>query len=666
MKQDFFQQFVQRLATMNRWKSGVRRVAKRRTPSRRLAIVSSERLEDRTLLTTMLAVDNADNLLTFDSATPGTVTSVAITGQGGTENIQGISVRPATGELYGLGIVDDGATRTGQIYTIDPATAVATAVGVPFSTTLADTDFWGFDFNPVADRIRITNRDQQNLRVNPNDGTLAGTDTNLSETGINGVSYTNPAAGTTTLFAADFDSDELATIGGPGGVPSPNGGVVTTVGSTGLSAGGSFELDIDNVGVARGSASGNLYTINLATGAATLVGGIAGAPTLLGLTSQFTTLDIVGTAGNDTLVVTASGPNSGTYSLNGGPAVAFANIPSFSFLAGSGDDTLTIINSSGAVFAPAGGTVYNGQGDSDRLIVDDSAVSGGNTYDIDGDSITRNGTDDIDFSGVESIGLSTGDGDDSVSVTNLSLDAATLTGAGLSLDDNGGDDDVTLDNVDVINAGAAGASITDFEEVTVESGSSFNSNDGSGLAITGATTSVTISETTASGNQVSGIDIDDAGTVEFTNVTVNGNGIDGTQITNIGDVTVIDSTANGNFRDGFHIENAEDVLVDPTEATGNGFTGTSDAGIFIDTAASFTDIDGNYSGNVSNGIELIDIAGDVTLTRTTLNDNDADDSGVGSGLSITANVATFAVGGSLIINGGSFNDRRVLATSSSS
>ncbi len=249
---------------------------------------------------TMYALTNTGHLLTFNAATPGTIASdVVVTGLGAGESLFGIDVRPATGELYGLSLTDDGATRTGRIYKINPVTGVAAQVGAaPFSTTLADVDFYGMDFNPIADRIRITNRNGQNLRVNPNDGSLAGTDTNLSTTGINGIAYdrNDGTAGLTTLYAYYFDVDDVGTIGGIDGSPSPNGGVFTTIGDSGIVALDEVHMDIEAVtNVARLSTNSNLYSLNLATGAATLTGAIGGAPTVRGLTTGTDAAYLVGT-----------------------------------------------------------------------------------------------------------------------------------------------------------------------------------------------------------------------------------------------------------------------------------------------------------------------------------------------------------------------------------
>src|SRR5215475_13471661 len=117
------------------------------------------------------AVTTTDKLLTFDGSAPGTVlSSVGITGLQAGEVLLGIDRRPASGLLYGLG-------STSRLYTINTTTGLATEVGAsPFAPALTGTSF-GFDFNPVPDRIRIVSTDTTNFRLNPNTGALAGTDT---------------------------------------------------------------------------------------------------------------------------------------------------------------------------------------------------------------------------------------------------------------------------------------------------------------------------------------------------------------------------------------------------------------------------------------------------------------------------------------------------------
>jgi hypothetical protein len=69
-----------------------------------------------------------------------------------------------------------------------------------------------------------------------------------------------------------------------------------------------------------------------------------------------------GTAGADTLVITATGVNSGSYSLNGGAAVAFTGATSFTFNGLGDNDILQIINPAGDLFAPINGITYEGGG----------------------------------------------------------------------------------------------------------------------------------------------------------------------------------------------------------------------------------------------------------------------------------------------------------------
>src|SRR5205823_4879495 len=78
-------------------------------------------------------------------------------------------------------------------------------------------------------------------------------------------------------------------------------------------------------------------------------------------------LTVTGSGADDTLVVTATGANSGSYSLNGGPAVAFTGITAFTFNGLGGNDTLRVINPNGGLFAPAGGIAFNGGAGSDTL-----------------------------------------------------------------------------------------------------------------------------------------------------------------------------------------------------------------------------------------------------------------------------------------------------------
>lgn len=264
-----------------------------------LALVGLSLCATRLPAEILYGTDDLNGLFTFDSANASAATRVAITGLQNGETLVGIDVRPATGVLYGIG-------STNRVYTLNTATGAATQIGAAGAFTISGTRF-GMDFNPIPDRIRLVSDADQSLRINPNDGTLSGTDTSLSPVSSSvvaaaydrnffrgGPPATDPTP--TTLFGIDNVGGTLVRIGGVDGTPSPNGGVVTTVGSLGLGTGLNDEInfDISGSGVAfaslqnGGFGSTNIYSINLSTGGATLLGtvgngGVGAPPTLTGL-----------------------------------------------------------------------------------------------------------------------------------------------------------------------------------------------------------------------------------------------------------------------------------------------------------------------------------------------------------------------------------------------
>lgn len=235
-------------------------------------------------------------LVTFDLSSPGTLRSdERITGLQPGETLKGIDFRPVTGQLYGLG-------STSRLYLLDPVTAIATQVGgSAFTPTVNSIGFFGFDFNPVPDRIRtIENVNDQNLRVNPNTGVVQNTDPNVAYAAddtnagnlpnIVAEAYSNNVAGatSTTNYAIDARPDgpaRLVTVGRASPAVSPNTGQLFTIGSLGFRTNNFAGFDISSqTGIAYASltpenpfnAPSSLYTIDLSTGAATLVGVIGG------------------------------------------------------------------------------------------------------------------------------------------------------------------------------------------------------------------------------------------------------------------------------------------------------------------------------------------------------------------------------------------------------
>ncbi len=239
----------------------------------------------------ILALTTTNSLLSFESSTPGTVNSIGpVTGLQASESLLGIDFRPANLQLYGLG-------SSNRLYTINTVTGAATQVGSAGAFTLNGFDF-GFDFNPTVDRIRVTSDLDQNLRLNPNDGTLTATDTMLAYAAgdpnfggnpvIVGSAYTNNFAGasSTVLYGIDSALGILATQN------PPNSGTLNTIG--GLGAGdissGLVGFDISGLSgtafaslTADAANTSQLYTINLGSGAATLIGTIGGGTTIRGL-----------------------------------------------------------------------------------------------------------------------------------------------------------------------------------------------------------------------------------------------------------------------------------------------------------------------------------------------------------------------------------------------
>jgi len=234
--------------------------------------------------TTIFGVTTGNRLVQFNANTPGTVTNIgAVTGLQAGESIVGIDFRPANGQLYALG-------STGRLYTINLLTGAATQVGTT-AIVLNGTSF-GFDFNPTVDLIRVVSNTGQNLRVNPNTGAIQATDPNLNPgtPSVTASAYTNNFAGATTTILYDIDTgtDRLLRQ------EPANAGTLVDVGPLGVDASGVNGFDIsarDNTAFAALTVGGTqgLYTINLTTGAATLIANLPAGTTLSGIAVAFGT-----------------------------------------------------------------------------------------------------------------------------------------------------------------------------------------------------------------------------------------------------------------------------------------------------------------------------------------------------------------------------------------
>lgn len=260
------------------------RIARRLLPALGLLLTASAAQAQYTAYGLTTDAQGAQQLVRFSTGAPGTVVTLGATGAA----LTGIDFRPLDNALYGY----DG----NLLYTVNVTTGVATVL---YDVANASGNV-GFDFNPTVDRIRVVDASGTNYRLNQLTGAttvdgayaFAAGDPNAGRMpSFTAVAYTNsdtdPATGT-TLYGID------ATLGQLVRIASPNGGDVNTVGSLGIGAFGAIAgFDIATVGatntafltvMSAGAASvSQLYTVDLTTGAATLVGNVNAPRGIAGL-----------------------------------------------------------------------------------------------------------------------------------------------------------------------------------------------------------------------------------------------------------------------------------------------------------------------------------------------------------------------------------------------
>jgi trimeric autotransporter adhesin len=250
-----------------------------------------------------------------------------------------------------------------------------------------------------------------------------------------------------------------------------------------------------------------------------------------------TILTIDGTGADDTIVINATGTDSGSYSINGGPAVAFSGVTRVAVTGGDGNDTLTIVNPDGSLFAPTGGISY----DAGNQVADTLEVLGGTSDQFiytagathDSGTLTHTGaagTQTIDFAGIAPITdtviaatftINGTIGADSISVTDGGLVGGVQTTqvssstfesirfankGTVTIDGHGGGDRVTLNNSNTA-AGMTTLKLTGVDGVTETSALKV-----ANLSIS-ATGDVTL---TNAGNQVSTLAASVGGAFNFT------------------------------------------------------------------------------------------------------------------------------------------------------
>lgn len=256
----------------------------------------------------VFAVTAAMDLIHFNAGQPQRVLArTRVTGLGAGEKLLGIDYRVARGVLYAL-------SSSGRLYTLDTGSGVLKPVGPAPSAVALTGALFGFDFNPVADRIRVVSDSGLNLRLHPDTG--AAVDGNPAIEGVQGDTALAYAAGDTnfgktpalvaaaytynkqndkltTNFAIDRRLGVLVMQGSREGVTpvvSPNTGQLTTVGPLGLGELVDASLDIADVSGAAfavvrtaGRTRTRLVLVDLTSGRAQDIGTVGDGAALLGM-----------------------------------------------------------------------------------------------------------------------------------------------------------------------------------------------------------------------------------------------------------------------------------------------------------------------------------------------------------------------------------------------
>lgn len=246
-------------------------------------------------------VTDTNRVVTFSTTTPGTaLSSLPITGLQAGDRVLGLDYRPQTGEVIAIG-------ETSFLYSLNVSTGVATAIGTGFSPGLTNSPFvrYAIDINPTVDRVRVVGANAENRRLNPVNGAAVQADTALTYNPPVGLglppravatAYSNSVAnapvGSTRQFILDSLNNLLGEVGSQaGGNASFNAGVISSTlpirlnGLTPIDFNDNAGFDISgtsniayvslNLQANPANSPTGIYTLDLATGNATLLGNFA-------------------------------------------------------------------------------------------------------------------------------------------------------------------------------------------------------------------------------------------------------------------------------------------------------------------------------------------------------------------------------------------------------
>jgi hypothetical protein len=246
----------------------------------------------------LVAVTQFNRLISFNRGAPQKLCTgpTNITGLQAGDNVLGIDVRPRDGLLYALG------TSSTRLYTISttPGSTFASATMGPVLQPAGGSSFnglsgndFGFDFNPMTDRLRVVSNTGQSLSIDVDMGLATSQSTlNPGLPGVTAAAYNGNVVNSsaTTLYVIDTSNESLSTQGVP--TTTPANGTLTRIGSLGTAdITGSNGFDIsgrDGFAVAAFTLasspnSSDLFNINLGSGLATRINTIGGGERIRGL-----------------------------------------------------------------------------------------------------------------------------------------------------------------------------------------------------------------------------------------------------------------------------------------------------------------------------------------------------------------------------------------------
>ncbi len=229
-----------------------------------------------------------DQIIRFSSSAPSTILgAVFVSGLQPLEQLMGLD--SWNGVIFGVG-------SFGRLYTVNGLTGVATAVGSGFSALSGSS----FGVENDTSGIRVVSDLDQNLLVNRTTGGLISSGPDMTPTSlrIDALAW-NPA--NFTMYAIDSSANTFGTA-------NLAAGTFTSLGALGIDVSRNNGFNISSNGVAylgspatSGDPQANLYSVNLTTGAATLIGQI-GAPGDNWLVRGLTTDTVVPEPGSMTLL----------------------------------------------------------------------------------------------------------------------------------------------------------------------------------------------------------------------------------------------------------------------------------------------------------------------------------------------------------------------------